>query len=252
MPGVLEGNVALVTGGSLGIGKATVAALAKQGAKVVFCARNPEQGEDSASFIRKAGGEASYVKADVSKAADVEALVAYAVEKYGRLDCAFNNAGIVGPVAGICDYTEEDWDTVNDTNLKGVWLCMKYELKQMAQQGHGSIVNCSSAAGLIGFEGIAPYVATKHGIVGLTKSASLEFAKSGIRINAICPGCIDTPATHQMLPEAEALAGFIAAKQPIGRIGRPEEIAAAVVWLCSDAASLVTGIAMSVDGGMAL
>ena len=218
----------------------------------MLCGRNRETGEEAANNIRRSGGEAAFIRADVSKAAEVEGLINGVIAKYDRLDCAFNNAGTIGPMGQVSDCTEEDWDNVININLKGIWLSMKYELRQMAKQGAGAIVNCSSAAGLFGVMEIAPYVATKHGILGLTKSVALEFAKAGIRINAICPGCMDTPMTQQFFPNnPDGLAQFIDAMQPIGRIGKPEEVAEAVVRLCSDAASFVTGIAMSVDGGMA-
>jgi NAD(P)-dependent dehydrogenase (short-subunit alcohol dehydrogenase family) len=187
----------------------------------------------------------------VSKAVEVEALMAQAVSTYGRLDCAHNNAGIEGVEARTADYPEDDWDRVIAINLKGVWLCMKYEIPQMQRQGGGAIVNTASLAGLVGALRMPAYVASKHGVAGLTKAAALEYAKAGIRVNAVCPGVIRTPMVERFFfsrhPRAESR---LTAAEPIGRLGTPEEVAAAVVWLCSDAASFVTGHTMSVDGGM--
>jgi len=193
--------------------------------------------------------EAIFVKADVSKAAEVEAMVNKAVETYGRLDCTFNNAGVEGIMATTAEYTEEDWDRVIAINLKGVWLCMKYEIAQMLKQGGGAIVNTASVLGLVGMAELPAYVASKHGVAGLTKTAALEYAKMGIRVNAVCPGTIRTPMMERgiaLKPEFEAQA---LAAEPIGRMGKPEEIAEAVVWLSSEAASFVTGHTMAVDGG---
>ena len=251
--GRLDGRVALVTGGSSGIGRATALAFGREGAAVVVTGRRTELGEETARAIRAEGRDAMFVQTDVSKAAEVERLVQRIGERYGRLDCAFNNAGLLGPVAQVADYPEHDWDTLMDTNLKGIWLCMKYELRQMLEQGRGAIVNCSSAAGLNGYRNLGPYVASKHGILGLTKSAALECAKAGIRVNAVCPGVTQTPMTEEFFRDnPRGLAEWIEATEPVGRLAQPEEIAEAVVWLCSDAASFVTGHAMSVDGGMVL
>jgi NAD(P)-dependent dehydrogenase (short-subunit alcohol dehydrogenase family) len=201
-------------------------------------------------MIKKAGGEAIFVKADVSKAAEVEAMVNKAVETYGRLDCTFNNAGVEGVFATTADCTEETWDRVITINLKGVWLCMKYEIAQMLKQGGGTIVNTASVAGLVGGALMPAYVASKHGVVGLTRTAALEYAKSGIRVNAVCPGAIRTPMMERGIALRPEFEGQALAAEPIGRMGRPEEIAEAVAWLCSEAASFVTGHAMAVDGGM--
>jgi NAD(P)-dependent dehydrogenase (short-subunit alcohol dehydrogenase family) len=250
MAGLLKDKVALVTGAGSGIGRATALAFHREGAKVVVSDVAVEGGEETVSLIKQAGGEAVFVKADVSKAADVEALVNTAVRTYGRLDCAHNNAGVPGPNKLTVDITEERWNQVIAVNLTGVWLCMKFELAQMATQGSGAIVNTSSDAGLVGLRRGAAYVASKHGVIGLTKTAALEYAKTGIRVNAVCPGPIDTPMLRGSGGErVERFIDKMVAAQPGGRLGKPEEIAEAVVWLCSDAASFVTGHALPVDGG---
>jgi NAD(P)-dependent dehydrogenase (short-subunit alcohol dehydrogenase family) len=242
-------RVALVTGASAGIGRAAAVALAARGARVVASDVRAEGGHETARGIRDRGGDAIFVEADVSRADDVARLVAHAVKAYGRLDCAFNNAGIEGTMASTAECTEENWDRIIDTNLKGVWLCMKEELKVMVPRERGAIVNCSSVAGLVGFPGLPAYVASKHGIVGLTRTAALECAKLGIRVNAVCPGAIQTAMIDRIFRARPGMDQAITASEPIGRIGRPEEIADAVVWLCSDAASFVTGQAIAVDGG---
>ena len=244
-----EGKVALVTGAGSGIGRAGALAFAREGAKVVVADVVVEGGQETVGMIKEGGGEAIFVKTDVSKGAEVEAMVNKAVETYGRLDYAFNNAGILGEMGPVADCTEENFDRVISVNLRGVWLSMKYEIPQMLAQGGGAIVNTSSIAGLTGGPGIPAYVASKHGVAGLTKNAALEYAQAGIRVNAVCPGGIRTPMidlyTHG---DAEAEAQMHA-MHPLGRMGEPEEIADAVVWLCSDAASFVTGHPMAIDGG---
>lgn len=244
-----DGKVALVTGGSVGIGKASAIAYAQKGAAVVICSRNQELGEETAHHITEVGGEVIYIKADVSKAKDVEALINETVKHYGRLDYALNNAGINPTFAPITDWDEDSWDSVINTNLKGVWLCMKFEIPMIKKNG-GAIVNMASVFGMVGFPEASVYIASKSGVVGLTKSAALEYAKSGIRINAICPGVIRTPLVESLIesdPQAESqLSGL----HPMGRMGTPEEIAEAVVWLSSDAASFVTGHTMIIDGGV--
>jgi NAD(P)-dependent dehydrogenase (short-subunit alcohol dehydrogenase family) len=249
MAGRLDGKVALVTGAGSGIGKASAVTIAKEGAKVVVSDVVTDSGEETVRIIEDAGGEAIFVNADVSVADEVEALVKVAVETYGRLDCAHNNAGIVGPVANTHEYPEEAWDDVIRVNLKGVWLCMKYEIAQMLRQGGGSIVSTSSAAGLVGHPWQTAYVASKHGVNGLTKVAALENAKLGIRVNAVCPGIVRTPRIERYIADKPGwIEGFIE-QEPVGRLGESEEIAEAVVWLCSDATSFVTGHLMQVDGG---
>ena len=249
MTDMLKGKVALVTGGSSGIGRASALAFAREGAQVVVADVVVEGGEETVGLIKQAGGEALFVKADVSQAAEVEAMVNKAVETYGRLDCAFNNAGTEGAIAQTDEYTEENWERVIAINLKGVWLCMKHEIPQMLTHGSGAIVNTASALGLVGITKQPAYVASKHGVVGLTKTAALEYAKLGIRVNALCPGAINTPMLDRALSTQPQLAESVTSMEPVGRLGKPEEIAEAVVWLCSDAASFVTGHAMSVDGG---
>ena len=251
MPGTLENKTALVTGAGSGIGRATSLALAREGARVVVSDINAEGAEATLSIIKERGGEGVFVHADVSKAADVEALVTGVIQTYGRLDCAYNNAGVEGYMEGrLHEYPEDIWDRLIDINLKGVWLCLKYEIPRMLEQGGGAIVNTASAAGLVGSRRLAAYVASKHGVVGLTKAAALEYARDGIRVNAVCPGIIDTPMMDRLIAgRQDDYEATIPTRQPVGRLGTPEEIAEAVAWLCSDAASLVTGIAMSVDGG---
>jgi NAD(P)-dependent dehydrogenase (short-subunit alcohol dehydrogenase family) len=251
MAGNLDGKTALVTGGGSGIGRAASLAYAREGARVVVADVNVEGGEETIQLIKEAGGEAILVHADVARPEDTQAMVAQAVEAFGSLDCAFNNAGISGGrerrLTG--DYLEEDWDRVIAVNLKGVWLCMKAEIPQMLKQGGGSIVNTASIMGLISTSGSVAYTAAKHGVVGLTKTAALEYAKQGIRVNAVCPGYIHTPMVQPRLDSVEGYEDRLKARHPVGRLGEPSEIAEAVLWLSSDAASFVTGHNMSVDGG---
>jgi NAD(P)-dependent dehydrogenase (short-subunit alcohol dehydrogenase family) len=249
MAGRLDGKIALVTGGGSGIGHATALVFAREGAKVVVADVLVEGGEATVSQINNGGGEAVFIKTDVSQDTEVEAMVQKAVATYGRLDCAFNNAGIAGAAARTADYTQKQWDRVISINLTGVWLCMKYEIAQMVKQGGGAIVNTASVAGLVGFRHGPAYVAAKHGVVGLTKTAALEYAKANIRVNAVCPGVIQTPMFERGLQIDPRIADTMSAREPIGRLGKPEEIAEAVVWLCSEAASFVTGLPMAVDGG---
>src|SRR5271155_4685542 len=245
----LEGKTALVTGGTSGIGRDTAVLFAKAGAKVIVAGRREVEGKQTVDLVHAAGGEALFVKADVSKAADVEMMVKKTVEKFGRLDVAFNNAGIEGVWVPIIRQSEEDWDRTIDINLKGVWLCLKYEIRQMLKQGSGgAIVNMASITGLIGSAGAAAYSASKHGVIGLTKSAALENARSGIRINSVCPAAIETPMAERLFG-APAVHKYALSCHPIGRFGRPAEIAEAVVWMCSDRASFMTGQSLVLDGG---
>lgn len=245
----LKGKVALVTGGTTGIGQETAIALAGVGAKVIVAGRGIERGEETVNLIQKEGGEATFIKADISQAAEVEAMVAKAVETYGRLDCAFNNAGTEGKLASITELSEEDLNKVIDINLKGTWLCLKYEITQMLKQGNGAIVNTSSGYGEAGGANLSLYSASKHGIIGLTKSLALEYATKSIRINAIAPGPIDTGMPDRGTSSKEALENYISTFVPMNRMGTSREVAEAVVWLCSDAASFVTGATLAVDGG---
>lgn len=245
----LHGKVGIVTGGTSGIGRDAAVLFAKAGAKVVVAGRREAEGNETMDMVRAAGGDGLFVKTDVSRAADVHALVQKTVAKFGRLDVAFNNAGVEGSWASIAEQTEEDWDQTIDINLKGTWLCLKYEIQQMLKQGGGgAIVNMASIAGLIGASGAATYCASKHGVMGLTKSAALENARSGIRINVVCPAVIETPMGDRIWGEPAANK-FIKGLHPIGRFGMPMEIAEAVVWMCSDRASFMTGQSLVLDGG---
>jgi NAD(P)-dependent dehydrogenase (short-subunit alcohol dehydrogenase family) len=245
----LEGKIALVTGGTSGIGRETAVLFAKAGAKVVVAGRREREGQETIELVRAAGGDGLFVKADVSKASDVETLIQKAVEGFGRLDVAFNNAGIEGAWGPVVRQTEEDFDRTMNINLKGAWLCLKYEIRQLLKQGGGgAIVNMASITGLVGSAGAAAYSASKHGVIGLTKSAALENAKSGIRINAVCPAFTETPMADRTL-RLPAVHKYVLSCHPIGRLGRPAEIAEAVVWMCSDRASFMTGQSLVLDGG---
>lgn len=247
--GRFKGKVALITGGGSGIGRATALRFAAEGASVVIGNRNEQAGKETVNLIEQAGGKASFKKTDITKADNVRDLVKYTVDTYGGLHVAFNNAGVDDPQAMIPEQTAETFDRVLDVNVKGVWYSMKYEIEQMLTSGGGAIVNTSSIAGLIGFPGHAPYVASKHAVLGLTKTAALEYAKEGIRINAVCPGAIETPMLEGFIGEDKATLEYLKSLHPIGRFGNPQEIANAVVWLCSDEASFVLGQGMTVDGG---
>ena len=250
MAGILQGKIALVTGGGSGIGRATALLLAKEGAKIMIADYVPEGAERTVKMIKEAGGEASCLAADVSVTKQVELMVNKTVETYGRLDCAFNNAGIEGAMgADTAACTEENFDRVVAIDLKAVWLCMKYEIPQMLKQGGGTIVNTASIAGLLGFPGAPAYVAAKHGVVGLTKTAALEYAQKNIRVNCVCPGVIRTPMVERVFDKGGMSEADVIMGEPIGRLGKPEEIAAGVLWLLSDAASFVTGHPLTIDGG---
>jgi NAD(P)-dependent dehydrogenase (short-subunit alcohol dehydrogenase family) len=248
--GDLQGKVALITGGTSGIGRDTAVLFAKEGAKVVVTGRRAAEGNETIALVKAAGGEGLFVTSDVSKAADVQSAVQKTVEKFGRLDLAFNNAGVEGTWKPIIEQSEEDWNAVIDINLKGTWLCLKFEIQQMLKQGSGgAIVNMSSVAGLMGAGGAGIYVASKHGVIGLTRTVALEYATKGIRVNAVCPAVIETPMAYRAFADPE-VSKRILAQHPIGRFGKPMEIAEAVLWLSSAKSSFVTGHYIVLDGGM--
>jgi NAD(P)-dependent dehydrogenase (short-subunit alcohol dehydrogenase family) len=251
--GLLMGQTALITGAAAGIGRATALAFAKEGAQVVVSDVNKSGGAETVALIEKDGGTAIFVQTDVSKPSKVSALIAKTVATYGKIDCAVNNAGIEGQINPFTDQSDDNFDAIISVNLKGVFLCMRAEIEAMLKTGGGAIVNLSSVAGLIGFAGLSPYVASKHGVIGLTKNAALEYGKSGIRANAVCPGGIDTrmldSLAEQATAGAQSSAEMMDPLHPIGRIGTAEEVAELILWLCSSRASFVTGAAIPVDGG---
>lgn len=250
MAGLLEDKVAIVTGGASGIGKATAIAFAQEGASVVVSDIDRSGGADVVDLIRQTDSQAIFVQCDVSEASDVATMVDQTIKAFGRVDCAFHNAGFAGEEKSTADRIEEAWDRTINVNLKGIWLCMKHEIPHMLKQGHGVIVNGASVGGVVAFPGMSAYVASKHGVVGLSKSAALEYAQKGIRINAVCPGVINTPMLDGLTKGVPEIEARYVAVTPMGRLGQAEEVAKAVVWLCSDAASFVTGHAMIVDGGL--
>ncbi|TLY04492.1 MAG: SDR family oxidoreductase [Thaumarchaeota archaeon] len=243
-------KVAIITGGSSGIGRATAVALAKEGATVVIAARRAKESEETLQLVKEAGGDGIFIKTDLGHEDEVKQLVELTVGKFGRLDYAFNNAGIEATTKSFVDETPSIFDKVMSINVKGVWLSMKYEIPQMLKIGGGAIVNMSSIAGVIGFPQMPIYVASKHAVLGLTKSAALEYAKSGIRINAVAPGLIETDMLERAVDANSQLRKQFDAVTPMGHIGKPEEIANAVVWLLSNKASFVTGHTLIIDGGV--
>ena len=245
----LDGKVGLVTGGTSGIGRETAVMFAKAGVKVVIAGRREAEGNETVELIRATGADGFFVKTDVSKASEVEALIQKVVEKFLRLDIAFNNAGTEGVWVPIIRQSEEDFDRTLNVNLKGMWLCLKYEIKQMIKQGRGgAIVNMASISGMVGAAGAAAYSASKHGVIGLTQSAALETARSGIRINAVCPGAVQTSMSDRLFG-APQVHKYVLSCHPIGRFGQPFEVAEAVVWMCSGHASFMTGQSLVLDGG---
>jgi NAD(P)-dependent dehydrogenase (short-subunit alcohol dehydrogenase family) len=249
MPGQLQDRVALVTGGAAGIGRATAVAFAREGARVLVADVNDDGGAETVRLIVAAGGAASFSRCDVARAAEVADLVVRVVATYGRLDCAANIAGVEGVVGPTAEYPEEVWDRVVAVNLTGIWLCLKHEIPRMLAAGGGAIVNMASVQGLVGAAGMCAYVAAKHGVIGLTKAAALEYGSQGIRVNALCPGPIETPMARRLLAASGEGYDQVAGATALKRWAGPEEVAAAALWLCSDAASFVTGHALVVDGG---
>lgn len=246
--GLVAGKVALVTGAAAGIGRASALTFAREGARVVVVDDDAEGGRTTVAMIEETGGSAVFVECDVAVAVEVEATMAKAVSEYGRLDCAHNNAGVEGPMALTAEYEEDEWDRLIDVNLKGTWLCMKHEIPRMLLRGGGAIVNTASFAGVVGVEGLPAYSASKFGVNGITKAAALEYASMGIRVNSVCPGPIRTAMIDRLRETNPQAMAELLASAPMGRLGRPEEIAEAAVWLCSDRASFVNGHAMVVDG----
>jgi NAD(P)-dependent dehydrogenase (short-subunit alcohol dehydrogenase family) len=245
----MTGRVAIVTGGATGIGRASAMGFARRGAQVVIADVNDDAGAEAVKLAQAEGADATYVHTDVTDASSVAAMVDAAIESFGRLDFAHNNAGMSGMAAGVVDCTEDQWNRTLALNLTGVWLCMKHEIPRMLESGGGAIVNTSSGAGLVGFAALPAYVASKHGVVGLTKSAALEFVRAGIRVNAICPGTTRTPMIEAYIGGDPNIEKMMTMASPVGRMAAPEEMAEAAVWLCSDAASFVNGVALPVDAG---
>jgi NAD(P)-dependent dehydrogenase (short-subunit alcohol dehydrogenase family) len=245
----MAGRVAIVTGGATGIGRASVVAFARRGAQVVVADVNDDAGAETVKLAESEGTDATFVHTDVTDSSSVAAMVDTAITAFGRLDFAHNNAGMSGVAAGVVDCTEELWNRTLARNLTGVWLCMKHEIPRMLASGGGAIVNTSSGAGLVGFAALPAYVASKHGVIGLTKSAALEFVRAGIRVNAICPGTTRTPMIEAYIGDDPNIEKMMTMASPLGRMAQPEEMAEAAVWLCSDAASFVNGVALPVDAG---
>jgi NAD(P)-dependent dehydrogenase (short-subunit alcohol dehydrogenase family) len=243
-----QGKVAIVTGGTSGIGRAAAVAYAREGARVVVAGRRAAEGEETVRLIRGQGGDGIFVTTDVSKVAQVKQLVEQTMQKFGRLDFAFNNAGVEQQPTPFLEQDEETYNRVMDINVKGVWLCMKYEIPAMLKTGGGAIVNTSSSLGVVAMPGIEIYAASKHAVIGLTKSAALEFGKQGIRVNAVLPAAIETDMLQRFVGDKPETRDYMNAKHPIGRVGKPEEIADAAIWLSSSKSSFVTGHSLLVDG----
>ncbi|MFO7568671.1 MAG: glucose 1-dehydrogenase [Smithellaceae bacterium] len=247
-----QDKVVLVTGGNSGIGRATALAFGREGAKVIIAARRDNLGAEVVDLIQTQGGEGLFVKTDLMEADQIDCLFKTIEEKFGRLDCAFNNAGIWPTMKRTGNYTVEEFDTVMNINVKAVWRCMKQEIPLMIQSGGGSIVNCSSVAGWLSQEGMSLYAASKHAVIGLTRAAAIEFGRKNIRINAVCPGIIETPMFEKQMAEGEGLREAMQSTMPLGRFGKPEEIAGTVLFMCSDAASYISAKSLVVAGGQCL